>query len=861
MYKKPAPKCMVTTIRHTFVNKRSFSITQQLYGARDANDIDKTTKTLDKALGFSHAIENTTNYENKKFDEDFEISNPKLKSNITNVTLDQSVVKITTINNPNSGVFKANSSSKEKVHNKTLSPPKDLNKLNQFVMKLMTRHERVKYQEELQHKKKLEKERVKNTFHNSSNKHIVSNNGKPHRVCSNLQQQTYYIDPYFEPQSITDTNCNNSNANHKPPPTLKHNLEKVLFQPMVIHSLKDDRTKKYNFSPFIEKAVSVGYFNYDAINKYTAPSEDLKLLEIARENNLKFYSSTSSMTGILSHLHFLISNFKKVNLTEITKHFNKTSARFTKGAQLPTAVILQKKKHGVNVGPSKLSPFYSITAEKSTDKEMILSQLGHALEKQLTTDAGTFNKFYNKNSDRYCQRQQHAQTTIDNDSFHYMRIMDFVIRSQLDCYHKNLPGTGVFDLKTRAVCAIRHDLLYVEQHNNTTGYEISKLYGKFESFEREFYDLCRSTLLKYSLQARMGNMDGIFVAYHNIKKIFGFQYLPLEEIDHIIHGYTNEFFNDKLDIRKNSIVEKWGEMEYVKNYDYSSLQKPISNKIADAEFRFSMAILNNVFSAIIKLFPQVDNIRVLFKCEMQKNTLPNGETVIKPALIVIAIPITEKETKFLQRNELSKTMLLKNKAGGLKYIDQLTAFNKKSFSDHIDEIVGFKITCKSYLNSLDGDKNEHLKDPNGYYKDFRTWEYPNFFAPEDVSKWVLKTEYDRVSSTFWLEKRYFKFLNEKLDTLRHYFSSESESYDGNIDDQSFSFPIKNNNSNKDTNKIIGKDKNEATDRENIIAKKKDISGHITKFRNTLRAYSNKNKPTIPMDNATKNGEEQHKKNK
>ncbi len=32
------------------------------------------------------------------------------------------------------------------------------------------------------------------------------------------------------------------------------------------------------------------------------------------------------------------------------------------------------------------------------------------------------------------------------------------MRSQLDCYDPRLPGTGVFDIKTRAVVAIRLDL-------------------------------------------------------------------------------------------------------------------------------------------------------------------------------------------------------------------------------------------------------------------------------------------------------------------------------------------------------------------------------------------------------------------
>lgn len=39
--------------------------------------------------------------------------------------------------------------------------------------------------------------------------------------------------------------------------------------------------------------------------------------------------------------------------------------------------------------------------------------------------------------------------------------------------------------------------------------------------------MTRSAFLKYSMQVRIGDMDGIFVAYHNTARIFGFQYISL----------------------------------------------------------------------------------------------------------------------------------------------------------------------------------------------------------------------------------------------------------------------------------------------------------------------------------------------
>lgn len=68
------------------------------------------------------------------------------------------------------------------------------------------------------------------------------------------------------------------------------------------------------------------------------------------------------------------------------------------------------------------------------------------------------------------------------------------------------------------------------------GYSLRRSHGLFESFEREYYDMMRSAFLKYNFQVRIGHMDGILVAYHNTRKIFGFQYISREEMDARLFG-------------------------------------------------------------------------------------------------------------------------------------------------------------------------------------------------------------------------------------------------------------------------------------------------------------------------------------
>ena len=110
----------------------------------------------------------------------------------------------------------------------------------------------------------------------------------------------------------------------------------------------------------------------------------------------------------------------------------------------------------------------------------------------------------------------------------------------MDCHDPRLPKKS-FDLKTRATLPIRMD---VHNHNNYLSYKLHRSFGIYESFERELFDLCRSALLKYNFQVRIGDMDGVMIAYHNTAEIFGFQYLTRAEMDEILYG--NEVTGDAV---------------------------------------------------------------------------------------------------------------------------------------------------------------------------------------------------------------------------------------------------------------------------------------------------------------------------
>ncbi|KAI9371677.1 mitochondrial protein Pet127-domain-containing protein [Aspergillus egyptiacus] len=310
-----------------------------------------------------------------------------------------------------------------------------------------------------------------------------------------------------------------------PVPNLSFGLERVLFNPGVYH-LRDPRSGVFNFDPYLGSIMPVTEFDFAALKEYITSSKDDTLRNITIKNGKKYMGSSSSMTSVLAHFHYLISAWRPVNTSMMSKGFSDPLTSFSRISRAPSAMFL-RYQDGV----------YAIDADKEYDSATILMNLGKSMEKLLTLPKEQFER-YRRSHHNKISAEEEAQTP---ESYHYSMLGDFMMRSQLDAYDPRLPGTGMFDLKTRAVVSIRMDARNFE---NGLGYQIKSRFGLFESYEREYFDMIRSAFLKYSLQVRIGRMDGIFVAFHNIERIFGFQYISLPEMDEAIHGQSDTNLGD-----------------------------------------------------------------------------------------------------------------------------------------------------------------------------------------------------------------------------------------------------------------------------------------------------------------------------
>ncbi|KAG1761033.1 mitochondrial protein Pet127-domain-containing protein, partial [Suillus occidentalis] len=303
-------------------------------------------------------------------------------------------------------------------------------------------------------------------------------------------------------------------SEHKPIAQLAHGLDRVLFNPGV-HWLQDPHSRVYNFSPWLESIPKVTDFAFERVTGFIRSSQDEDLHTLAQIHSRPYVGSTSSLTGLLSQIYFLISGNKEVDTSVLSSAFGLEPTNFTPGQRMPVSVVLRYKDGVWAVDSGK-------DGEDDSDKN-VLTWMGTLLEKFLTVPESDF-KALMRSSPASAEGEEDKR----REAYRYAKSNRFLMRSQLDCVDSRLPGTGVFDVKTRAAVPIRLDLLNFEENS---GYLIRTLHGPMESFEKEYYDLIRSAFLKYSFQARIGNMDGVFVAYHNTARIFGFQYVSLEEMD------------------------------------------------------------------------------------------------------------------------------------------------------------------------------------------------------------------------------------------------------------------------------------------------------------------------------------------
>lgn len=141
--------------------------------------------------------------------------------------------------------------------------------------------------------------------------------------------------------------------------------------------------------------------------------------------------------------------------------------------------------------------------------------------------------------------------------------------------------------------------------------------------------MIRSAFLKYSFQVRIGHMDGIMVAYHNTRKIFGFQYISREEMDSRLFGST---------------------------------------KVGDNVFRNALIMFESILDKATEKYPK-QTLRISFDTHADKNS-GNAMTNV----FVEAVPTDTNNSTMAENNNLDEFFQTEPEDSVLDSFDQISLF-------------------------------------------------------------------------------------------------------------------------------------------------------------------------------------------
>lgn len=336
-------------------------------------------------------------------------------------------------------------------------------------------------------------------------------------------------------------------------PNLAHGLERVL-RSGGLHSLdtvseRSSFTSNYSrrkrrpppsvrtahHGDYLRTIVQPDRIAWDHMPSYVPAKHDARAHEIAANTpGVRYMTSTSSITPTLASLYHLLSNFRSTELVGgLSLRLSELPSDFTKFQRRPVAIDVS------HVPGDHQTGVYSINSHQAPHRgPAVLMQLGHSIEHMLTMSPDDFlSRFVlsgTTSSPNTSGISIATEPTFQDDSFyHYSVASSLLFRAQIDC--RDAATGNVFDVKTRAVAAIRYDL---PNYLANATYRLRALRGVHDSYEREFYDMVRSVFIKYALQLRIGRMHGAFVAYHNTSELLAMEYVSLAEIESYVFGGT-----------------------------------------------------------------------------------------------------------------------------------------------------------------------------------------------------------------------------------------------------------------------------------------------------------------------------------
>ena len=172
-------------------------------------------------------------------------------------------------------------------------------------------------------------------------------------------------------------------------PELKNHLDILPRCPGIFPTESIAQFDKKRLLPFFTRLPQYSQINEACISPYFPPGSDKNLMRIALTHQAKYMMSTSTITSIMNHLYYAISNYKSPHFNGLTVSYDQEPMKFMLSQRKPNTIFLrQLSQNGKKV--------FAVDSDSgfAEQNNVVLLKMGKYMEKMFTTESEFFNDHY-----------------------------------------------------------------------------------------------------------------------------------------------------------------------------------------------------------------------------------------------------------------------------------------------------------------------------------------------------------------------------------------------------------------------------------------------------------------------------------
>ena len=111
-------------------------------------------------------------------------------------------------------------------------------------------------------------------------------------------------------------------------PTLQNGLDIILKNPGIFPVESINHYQQGKLGQFFTKLPQYSQINEACISPYYPPGQDSNLMRIAQEHQCRYIMSTSTISSVLSHVYYCLSNFKSPHFNNLSEAYDREPLKF-----------------------------------------------------------------------------------------------------------------------------------------------------------------------------------------------------------------------------------------------------------------------------------------------------------------------------------------------------------------------------------------------------------------------------------------------------------------------------------------------------------------------------------------------------